>query len=259
MLNRILSHLNYYAFTKFLVLVIIIILCTPEAFSYRKDKGLFSTMQREPAVDTSPGSGTVPTVLELQLYSSNACDPLLAVDNDQIICEFTLAEPCLLHFKSTADHEASGYLYCMQPDLQHWRFIFRIQNGLLPDQGRIRARSLLNWIFCGNYRYYGTCNDILYLAPLEITFQVSRPDTQATQWQTSPVYLTVTVTGNHSLIFLPPEQIYTEAGCAWTISVIDAGGNGPCCITVPLESPDTLLYNLTSLEACTYEIDLYRP
>lgn len=185
---------------------------------------------------------SLPTVISLQLYSSNLCNPSFAVDNDLITCEFTLANPCYL----LEDFDMPvGYLFHMQPDLRHWSFVFRIQNGCLPDQAKITADALLNQLFNGNYRYFGNCNDITYFAPIEISYQASES--------------TFEIHGNHSLLFLPPEQITIENKDFWSVSVIDAAGNGPCCITVPLESPDTLLYNLTNLDPYTYRIDLYSP
>lgn len=226
----------------------------------------------------------VPTILELQLYSNNACSSHLAVDNDRITCEFTLAEPCYDINLLTGNFASPGYLFCTRPDRRHWCFVLPIQNACYPDQSRITADTLLSQIFPETYCYYGACNDITYLAPINIHYQISHLDSSfrsrqvpalspapspdvpfvsissrplTSTLQAEPNY-SITITGNHPLIFLPPEQIFTETECCWSISVIDEGGNGPCCITIPLESPDTLLYNLTSLDSCTYCIDLYQ-
>lgn len=246
--------------------------------------GLSSSVSEEETIP-DPFSDTLPTILELQLFSNNACNPLLAVDNDQVILEFTLAAPCYSGAISSPIFPLPGYLFCLRPDLRHWCFVFQIQNGWLPDQSRITAEGLLRQIFSGHYRYYGSCNAITYLAPIEAACQVFDSDSRLLPPTASASLLppppdissisvsgqapsssllhdpvcSIVVTGNHALTFLSPEQIHTKTGSYWTISVTDEGGNGLCCITVPLESPETLLYNLTSLEACTYQIDLYQP
>lgn len=234
--------------------------------------------------NTPSPSDIVPTILELQLYSNNTCSPNLAVDNDRITCEFTLAKPCYDINALAGTLSSSGYLFCIRPDHRHWCFVLQIRNEYFPDQSRISADTLLRQIFSNNYRYYGSCNDIIYLAPVKISYQISQPASSfpiqqnsglppvpppntpftsipsrpltSVLW-TEPEY-SITIHGNHSLIFLPPEQILTKTEYYWLISIIDEGGNGPCCITVSLESPDALLYNLTSVDSCTYRIDLYR-
>lgn len=235
--------------------------------------------------DTPTAPVSIPTILEAQLYSSNLCNSSYAIDNDLITCQFTLMEsyqppqahstsPTLKGSSSTSRSSQipSYYLYHSPHDLRHWTLTFRIQNGLLPDQSTITIQTLLYWIFGENYRYYGKSDAITYYAPIHLSYQRSSTDHFSTDHSSTNHSSTnrsfsgtispdssfsFSITANHSLIFLPPEQFITDNGIFWTVSVIDEAGNGPCCISIALESQDTLLYNLTEPTANHYCIDFY--
>lgn len=211
-----------------------------------------------------PDPYPVPTILELSIASDNNCNSAYAIDNDLIICEFTTLEPCYL--TSAAEPPASGYLrllpslpspdpHCIlfhpPNDFLHWTCIYRIQNGDVPDQLPITGRSFLDWLFDGNYRYYGTDPAVIYYAPIHYSFTVSYVDTANGNLSSRPA-VQLEIRSNHPIEFLPYEDFISEGRAYRSIPVIDTAGNGPCCITISLEDTGSILYNFNRTEENLY-------
>lgn len=205
---------------------------------------------------------TIPTILELSIFSSNLCNSAYAIDNDLIICCFTTMKPCFLtpppaHDPTTASQPQTvshapdtSYILCNpQHDFRHWFCIYRIQNGEVPDQTLITAQAVLDQIFREGYRYYGRNPSVRYFAPIQ--YSVSYPAPANHDLMADSAFQ-ITIRSNHPLEFLTPEIYRTESAAFWTVSVIDAAGNGPCCIMIPLEDADILLYNFKNVKDNCY-------
>ncbi|MBO5237152.1 MAG: hypothetical protein J6B50_00055 [Lachnospiraceae bacterium] len=219
---------------------------------------------------SSPTSTSSPTViLEASIFSNNNCGPCYAIDEDLITFSFTTATPCQLpaqlSYPSSADSTQSGVcnltnsctMLLLNPkqDYRHWLCVFRIKNGVLPDQYTITAYQLLDCIFNGDYCYYGNNPRVTYFAPIEYTYRIrpltasDNPAILSESGNLSSVqFYLLEFNSNHPVQFLMPERISNEKENYWSVSVIDAAGNGPCCITIPLEDTEFLLYNLSNME-----------
>lgn len=214
-----------------------------------------------PEHDTSPHSlfHAAPILLEASVSSSNRCSPSYAIDNDRIICTFTTLKPWFpsspaLYLPTSQQLPSpcrrsvpTPYVLSHPPnDFRHWTCIDSIQNGEVPDQTPITVYSFLDRIFDGAYRYDGPDSAVTYYAPLHYSYLLHYPeDTDENTSQDTPLQLEII--SNHSMEFLPYETYEAGTGTYWSLPVIDAAGNGPCCIIISLEDADFLLYNFKQL------------
>ncbi len=199
--------------------------------------GYLSLASRDEAFHNAPAFTEAEPVLILsaECISNNLCRPDYLIDNDRITLQFTTKLPCQ-PFK-----DGSWYLFNPQNDSRHWVCVFFISNGLLEDQQQLFLTDLLKLLF-PSFQYYGTNPSLIYFAPLSLNYSLtssSSPDST----DTSACYL-LTLYTNHKAQLLPPQEVLTESGVCKEFSVIDAAGNGPCCIRILLEDNAILLYNL---------------
>lgn len=192
----------------------------------------------------------IPLILSASCSSSNLCNPSYLIDNDNIILQFETAAPC---------QPASGsfwYLFNPQNDNRHFTCIFLISHGLLSDQQVLLLTDLLYLLF-PKYQYYGANPALTYFAPLTLSYSFFPLPNLISHYQ-------LTLTPNHAAHLLSPQQVYTESGFYQEFSVIDAAGNGPCCIRIPLEDNAILLYNLIepvvvpSCGTLTYDTNIWK-
>lgn len=191
----------------------------------------------------SPSATASKTViLEASLSSNNNCNPCYAVDEDIITLTFTTAKPSNLPPKipyPNPNESSSRPLLILNPtqDYRHFICVFSVQNGSICDQNTVTIRQLLSYLFDGNFIYYGTDSQITYYAPITYTYQIE---------QLSQDRFLLDIQSNHPVQLIAPTRFATDSGSYFSVSVIDVAGNGPCCLTIPLEDSQVLLYNLGS-------------
>lgn len=208
-----------------------------------------------PPISAASYPSFTPTIWDLDIASNNNCNSAYAVDNDRIICTFTTMKPCFLIpasislFSSDSgpcisSESGKPYFVLFHPenDFRHWTCIYQIQNGDVPDQTSITARSFLDGIFHEGYRYYGPNPAVTYYAPIRCSFTLDYPEKNRNITAANGD-IQLEIISNHPIDFLPPEEFKADTGTYWSVSVIDQAGNGPCCITISLEDSCCLLYN----------------